>query len=156
MARFVYLQDSKIKKWICKRFGERNPALETLSVFDECWMLEGTPAGEELITNIKRVGRAYNNFMILGTQSIHDTQTESDDTGFGTVFAFLEKLEIDDVLDYIRVEKNEETRKWYANQTMGQCIYYDTFGRKERITVDGMVKAVIPLFDTVQSDLKAV
>ena len=142
--------------YFCKRFGERNPALETLSVFDECWMLEGTPAGEELITNIKRVGRAYNNFMILGTQSIHDTQTESDDTGFGTVFAFLEKLEIDDVLDYIRVEKNEETRKWYANQTMGQCIYYDTFGRKERITVDGMVKAVIPLFDTVQSDLKAV
>ncbi|MEX2803858.1 ATP-binding protein [Streptococcus sp. H31] len=142
--------------YFCKRFGERNPAVETLSVFDECWMLEGTPAGEELITNIKRVGRAYNNFMILGTQSVHDTQTESDDTGFGTVFAFLEEREIDDVLDYIRIEKNDTTRAWMGNMTMGQCIYYDTFGRKERITVDGMFDEITVLFNTVQTELKAV
>lgn len=142
--------------YFCKRFGERNPAMETLSVFDECWMLEGTPAGEALIMNIKRVGRAYNNFMILGTQSVHDTQTENDDTGFGTVFAFLEEREIDDVLDYIRVAKTEDTRKWYGNMTQGQCIYYDTFGRRERITVDGMLKEILPLFETVESELKAV
>jgi len=94
--------------------------------------------------------------MILGTQSVHDTQTENDDTGFGTVFAFLEEREIDDVLDYIRVAKTEDTRKWYGNMTQGQCIYYDTFGRRERITVDGMLKEILPLFETVESELKAV
>ena len=40
--------------------------------------------------------------------------------------------------------------------TMGQCIYYDTFGRKERITVDGLFPEITKLFDTVKSDLKAV
>lgn len=39
--------------------------------------------------------------------------------------------------------------------TMGQCIMYDTFGRRERITVDGMFPEVTVLFDTVESQLKA-
>lgn len=39
---------------------------------------------------------------------------------------------------------------------MAQCIYLDTFGRKERITVDGMFPEITQLFDTVETKLKAV
>ena len=40
---------------------------------------------------------------------------------------------------------------------MGQCISYDTFGRKERITVDGTIfPEFLPLFETVESSLVSV
>lgn len=141
--------------YFCKRFGERDRTVETMSVFDECWMFNSTPAGREVIKEMKRIGRSYNNFMILGTQSVHDLETEDDSTGFGTVFAFLEETEIDDILAYLKLPVNEETKRWIGNMTMGQCIMYDTFGRRERITVDGMFPEVTVLFDTVESQLKA-
>ena len=72
------------------------------------------------------------------------------------VFAFLEKTEVDDVLDYLGIVKTKETREWYTNMTMGQCIFYDTFGRKERITIDGVFPDITELFDTVETKLKSV
>ena len=41
-------------------------------------------------------------------------------------------------------------------QTQGQCILHDTFGRSERITVDGLVPELNELFKTVTSDLQSV
>ncbi len=105
---------------------------------------------------MKRVGRSENNFLVFITQSVNDIQSEDDTTGFGTVFAFLEKNEIEEVLKYLKIPVTKSTREWIGNMTMGQCIYYDTFGRKERITVDGLFPEITKLFDTVKSDLKAV
>ncbi|MFS1664105.1 ATP-binding protein [Streptococcus sp. zg-JUN1979] len=141
--------------YFCKRFGERDRTVETMSVFDECWMFNATPAGREVIMEMKRIGRSYNNFLLLGTQSVHDLESEDDSTGFGTVFAFLEETEIEDVLTYLKLPINDETKSWIGNMTMGQCIFYDTYGRKERITVDGMFPEVTKLFNTVQSSMKA-
>ena len=94
---------------------------------------------------------------MLVTQSVKDLKTSDDTTGFGTVFAFPENTETEAILEHLRVENDAASRAWLENQTMGQCIYYDTFGRKERITVDGTIFPIfLPLFKTVDSKLVSV
>ncbi len=143
--------------YFCAIFGEREKDKETMLFLDEAWQIMSTPAGRQVVNRIKRTGRSFNNFLVLVTQSVKDLKTSDDTTGFGTVFAFPENTETEAILEHLRVENDELSRAWLENQTMGQCIYYDTFGRKERITVDGTIfPEFLPLFKTVDSKLVSV
>ena len=143
--------------YFCAIFGEREKDKETMLFLDEAWQIMSTPAGRQVVNRIKRTGRSFNNFLVLVTQSVKDLKTSEDGTGFGTVFAFPENSETEAILKHLRVEDNDSSRSWLENQTMGQCIYYDTFGRKERITVDGTLYPILmKLFETVETELVAV
>lgn len=143
--------------YFCAIFGEREKDKETMLYLDEAWQIMSTPAGRQVVNRVKRTGRSFNNFLVLITQSVKDLKTSADTTGFGTVFAFPENTETEAILEHLRVENDELSRAWLENQTMGQCIYYDTFGRKERITVDGTIfPEFLPLFETVKSNLVSV
>ena len=142
--------------YYCTKFGKQDRTVETIEFFDEAWFFNSTTVGKQILKRMKRVGRSENNFLVFITQSVHDLSSEEDGTGFGSVFAFLEDTEIDDVLDYLKIPNNETTKEWLGNMTMAQCIYLDTFGRKERITVDGMFPEITLLFDTVETKLQAV
>lgn len=143
--------------YFCAIFGEREKDKETMLFLDEAWQIMSTPAGRQVVNRIKRTGRSFNNFLVLVTQSVKDLKTSEDGTGFGTVFAFPENSETEAILQHLRVEDNDSSRSWLENQTMGQCIYYDTFGRKERITVDGTLYPILmKLFETVETELVAV
>lgn len=142
--------------YFCKRFGQRDVTVETMVTVDEAWQFNTTPVGRGILMEMRRVGRAQNNFLLFGTQSVHDMESDDDTTGFGTIFAFLEPSEVTDVLDYLRITPNKTTCDWLSNMTMGQCVYLDNFGRRERITVDGMFPEVTRLFNTVETKLKAV
>jgi len=143
--------------YFCAIFGEREKDKETMLFLDEAWQIMSTPAGRQVVNRIKRTGRSFNNFLVLVTQSVKDLKTSEDGTGFGTVFAFPENSETGAILEHLRVEDDDLSRAWLENQTMGQCIYYDTFGRKERITVDGTIyPELMELFETVETELVAV
>ena len=143
--------------YFCAIFGEREKDKETMLFLDEAWQIMSTPAGRQVVNRIKRTGRSFNNFLVLVTQSVKDLKTSDDTTGFGTVFAFPENTETEAILEHLRVDNDAASRAWLENQTMGQCIYYDTFGRKERITVDGTIFPIfLPLFKTVDSKLVSV
>lgn len=143
--------------YFCAIFGEREKDKETMLYLDEAWQIMSTPAGRQVVNRVKRTGRSFNNFLVLITQSVKDLKTSADTTGFGTLFAFPENTETEAILEHLRVENDELSRAWLENQTMGQCIYYDTFGRKERITVDGTIfPELLPLFETVKSNLVSV
>lgn len=142
--------------YFCTKFGKQDKSQETIEFFDEAWFFNSTAVGKKILKMMKRVGRSENNFLVFITQSIHDLSTDEDGTGFGSVFAFLEKTEIEDVLTYLKIPITDETKEWLGNLTMGQCIYLDTFGRKERVTVDGMFPEIFELFDTVETKLKSV
>jgi len=143
--------------YFCAIFGEREKDKETMLYLDEAWQIMSTPAGRQVVNRVKRTGRSFNNFLVLITQSVKDLKTSADTTGFGTVFAFPENTETEAILEHLRVENDDLSRAWLENQTMGQCIYYDTFGRKERITVDGTIfPEFLPLFETVKSNLVSV
>lgn len=143
--------------YFCAIFGEREKDKETMLYLDEAWQIMSTPAGRQVVNRVKRTGRSFNNFLVLITQSVKDLKTSADTTGFGTVFAFPENTETEAILEHLRIENDDLSRAWLENQTMGQCIYYDTFGRKERITVDGTIfPEFLPLFETVKSNLVSV
>jgi type IV secretory pathway VirB4 component len=140
----------------CVKFGEENKRVETLTFIDEAWFFEKTAVGRDIIMKIKRTGRSGNNFLIYITQSLKDSETEDDDTGFGTTFAFNSSTEVDEILTLSKLEVTSETRKWVSNMGIGQCIFMDTFGRSERITIDGIIPEVNELCKTIKTDLVAV
>ena len=85
-----------------------------------------------------------------------DVSTEDDGTGFGTVFAFSEDSETSSILEHLKIKEDDLSKAWVENQTMGQCIFSDVFGRRERITVDGTIyDSITPLFETVTTNLKS-
>lgn len=50
--------------------------------------------GKAVIKNMRRIGRSKNNTLALITQSVHDAENDDDTTGFGTIFAFYENLNV--------------------------------------------------------------
>ncbi|GHU35673.1 conjugal transfer protein [Bacilli bacterium] len=143
----------------CHKFGSEDKSQETIIFMDEAWFFNTTAVGRSIIKRVKRLGRSENNFLVLITQSVDDTVNEDDNTGFGTIFAFYSSAdnEAEKVMKRMKIPVSEDTISWYDNmQTQGQCIFYDTFGRSERITVDGLFPEINKLFDTVETDMKAV
>lgn len=142
--------------YFCKAFGARDKTVETAVFVDEAWFMASTDIGANILKEMRRVGRSMNNFLVMITQSVKDLYSEDDSTGFGTVFAFLEPTEVDDILAYLHVPNNEATQTKMRNMTLGECFFKDPFGRVERMVVDGQHPELTVLFDTVESSLQSV
>lgn len=142
--------------YFCKAFGARDKTVETAVFVDEAWFMASTEIGANILKEMRRVGRSMNNFLVMITQSVKDLYSEDDSTGFGTVFAFLEPTEVDDILAYLHVPNNEATQTKMRNMTLGECFFKDPFGRVERMVVDGQHPELTVLFDTVESSLQSV
>ncbi|MDT2858532.1 ATP-binding protein [Lactococcus lactis] len=147
--------------YFCRAFGERSKA-ETSVFVDEAWFMMNSEVGDNILTEARRTGRSYNNFLVLVTQSLKDTtgaqregeaENEKDDTGFGTVFAFNTVTKTDRLLKYLKVPVNDDTLEWVDNMTQGECIMKDVYGHIERVVIDGMLPEVTKLFDTVETDM---
>lgn len=139
----------------CYKFGSESKK-ESITFIDEAWFFNITDVGREIIMKIRRTGRSFNNFLVFVSQSHKDSNSELDDTGFGTLFSFNSPTETDLILDTHGIVKSEETRKWVSSMSMGQCLFTDPFGRTERITIDGIVSEINPLYDTIETELVAV
>ena len=139
----------------CYKFGSESKK-ESITFIDEAWFFNITDVGKEIIMKIRRTGRSFNNFLVFVSQSHKDSNSEIDDTGFGTLFSFNSPTETDLILDTHGIVKSEETRKWVSSMSMGQCLFTDPFGRTERITIDGIVSEINPLCDTIETELVAV
>ena len=139
----------------CYKFGSESKK-ESITFIDEAWFFNITDVGKEIIMKIRRTGRSFNNFLVFVSQSHKDSNSELDDTGFGTLFSFNSPTETDLILDTHGIVKSEETRKWVSSMSMGQCLFTDPFGRTERITIDGIVSEINPLCDTIETELVAV
>ncbi|MEY8700954.1 ATP-binding protein [Streptococcus ferus] len=143
----------------CIRFGENDYSEKTLEVFDEAWTFNMTSYGRGLIDKIKRVGRSQNNFLIFVSQEITDSDKADDEsTAFGTYFCFHNdnSSSAKKVLKRLKISKTEESLDWFNNLTKGQCLFKDTFGRVERITVHGLFPHINELFRTVREKDKEV
>ncbi len=139
----------------CYKFGSESKK-ESITFIDEAWFFNITDVGREIIMKIRRTGRSFNNFLVFVSQSHKDSNSEIDDTGFGTLFSFNSPTETDLILDTHGIVKSKETRKWVSSMSMGQCLFTDPFGRTERITIDGIVSEINPLCDTIETELVAV
>lgn len=139
----------------CTWFGRRNKAENTSTLFDEAWFLESTPVGAHILKEKRRTGRSYNDFTLQVSQSVRDkSEVEGlkDSTSFGQTFAFLEPNEIEEELAYLKIPLTEESKKMMSTMTKAQCVYKDCFGRKSRMTVDGVFPEIAELFKTQEGE----
>lgn len=142
----------------CTHFGERNENEDTIEFFDEAWILMKSAEGKAVIKNMRRIGRSKNNTLALITQSVHDAENDDDTTGFGTIFAFYEKSEREDILRHVNLEVNEQNLEWIDNMISGQCLYYDVYGNLNMISVHNLFEDIDmllkPMKATVSSSLE--
>ena len=142
----------------CTHFGERNENEDTIEFFDEAWILMKSAEGKAVIKNMRRIGRSKNNTLALITQSVHDAENDDDTTGFGTIFAFYEKSEREDILRHVNLEVTESNLEWIDNMISGQCLYYDVYGNLNMISVHNLFEDIDmllkPMKATVSSSLE--
>lgn len=142
----------------CTHFGERHENEDTLEFFDEAWILMKSAEGQAVIKNMRRIGRSKNNTLALITQSVHDAENDDDTTGFGTIFAFYEKSEREDILKHVGLEPTEQNLEWIDNMISGQCLYYDVYGNLNMISVHNLFEDIDmllkPMKATVSSSLE--
>ena len=134
----------------CTHFGERNE--------NEAWILMKSAEGKDVIKNMRRIGRSKNNTLALITQSVHDAENDDDTTGFGTIFAFYEKSEREDILKHVNLEVTENNLEWIDNMISGQCLYYDVYGNLNMISIHNLFEDIDmllkPMKATVSSSLE--
>lgn len=141
--------------YFCRAFGERSKD-ETSVFIDEAWFLTTSSVGKSVLKEMRRAGRSYNNFLVMISQSLKDSYSDDDMTGFGQVFVFNQPTESAENLRYLKVPVNDTTLHWIENMTMGECLFKDSFNRVERIVIDGMHPEVTKLFDTLPEGEKEV
>ncbi|MBC1880805.1 AAA family ATPase [Listeria seeligeri] len=137
----------------CSMFGMRDRNKHTCIVFDEAWMLMCSKIGAKLIQSMRRIGRTFNNALILVTQSVRDVNTEQDSGNFGVNFAFDEKDERKDILKFMNLEYDKEkenaNEKLLANMIKGECLFKDVYGRTGKISVHCLFEEWAEAFKTV-------
>ncbi|MGL9742120.1 ATP-binding protein [Enterococcus sp. DIV1368c] len=133
----------------CSKFGSRNPKEETVTFFDESWIFQSSPEGKAILKSMKRIGRSFNNFLVLITQSVNDLDDKEDGTGFGTVICFDEVQNREGILSYLNLPNNEQNMKWVSNMVQGQCLLKDMFGQTNRVVVHVLFEEWLELFKTV-------
>lgn len=134
----------------CRQFGSRNESEDTIEFIDESWIFEQSAEGMMVLKSMKRVGRSQNNMLVLITQSVNDGEASDDTTGFGTVFAFDELNERDDILKYMNLEVNEKNKEWLANMRAGQCLLRDVYGNVNLISIHIHMPGWLELFSPLQ------
>ncbi|MEX1447868.1 ATP-binding protein, partial [Enterococcus sp. C76] len=106
--------------------------------------------GQSIIKSMKRVGRSYNNFLVLITQSVSDIEDDGDDTGFGMTFCFDEMNNREGILEYLNLPVNDLTIKWVSGMPQGQCLFKDMTGQTNRIVFHVLFEDWLELFKTVE------
>ncbi|MGT2946173.1 ATP-binding protein [Streptococcus chenjunshii] len=143
----------------CEEFGKRDYRKETAIYIDEAWFMQVTSYGRAIVDKIKRVGRSQNNFLIFVSQEPDDSnRANGEANAFGTYFCFYNDADKADekVLRRLKVDVTAESKRWFNQMTKAQCLYKDTYGRVERITVDGLLPEFGELFKTVESEMEAI
>lgn len=133
----------------CSKFGSRNPKEETVTFFDESWIFQSSPEGKAILKSMKRIGRSFNNFLVLITQSVNDLDDKDDGMGFGTVVCFDEVQNREGILQHLNLPINEQNMKWVSNMVQGQCLLKDMFGQINRVVVHVIFEEWLELFKTV-------
>lgn len=119
----------------CELFGLRDREESTVVLFDEAWIFNSSRNGRAIIKAMRRVGRSFNNTLIIVTQSVKDT-SEADDTGnFGRIIAYDDKDEREEILKHLGLEVTEENIDWLKNLPKYHCLYLDLRGRVGKMLV---------------------
>lgn len=139
----------------CELFGLRDREKSTVVLFDEAWIFNSSRNGRAIIKAMRRVGRSFNNTLIIVTQSVKDTAEEDDTGNFGRIFAFDDKDEREDILRHLGLETSEENIDWLKNLPKYHCLYLDLRGRVGKMLVYCPYEEIHLMLQTVRKNTSA-
>ncbi|EGO8564630.1 DUF87 domain-containing protein [Enterococcus faecalis] len=139
----------------CEAFGLKDSEENTFVLFDEAWVFSSSRGGKKVIKAMRRVGRTFNNMMVLITQSIKDTQSEDDSGNFGRVFAFDKDDERELILRHVGLEVTQKNIEFLRKMPQYHCLYLDIYGRVGRMLVYCPFEEVRESFRTVNRNESA-
>ncbi|MEH7217028.1 ATP-binding protein [Bacillus toyonensis] len=134
----------------CEKFGSKDKTEKTAEIFDEAWILRKSRVGKKLSSESRRIGRSYNNALIYVTQSVSDVNSEDEKGNFGVTFAFDEKQEREEILQYLGLENTPSNKDMLKNLMKGQCIFSDFYGRVGKLAIDCLFDEWAEAFKTVE------
>ncbi len=140
----------------CEKFGSEDPTQDTITIFDEAWIFSSAKGGKKILKGMKRVGRSFNNMLILATQSVEDVSEKDDHGNFGTIFAFDEPAERKEILRHLGLEVNEKNIKSLSEMLKGQCYYKDIYGRVGKINIHCLFEEMDLAFKTNEKNASAI
>ncbi len=140
----------------CEKFGSEDPSQDTVIIFDEAWIFASARGGKKILKSLKRVGRSFNNILVLVTQSVEDVSEKDDHGNFGTIFAFDEPAERKEILRHLGIEVNEKNIKALSEMLKGQCFYKDIYGRVGKINIHCPFEEMDLAFKTNEKNASAI
>ena len=121
-------------------------------IIDEAWAITSTEQGARMIPSIARMGRSLNTALILVSQNAGDFLNGDDNLtnnlAFRMAFRSRDQREIDDVLEFYGLEKNEDNREVIRTLRNGECLMRDVDGRIARTQIDGWNREMSIAFET--------
>ncbi|EOH8750062.1 ATP-binding protein [Enterococcus faecalis] len=139
----------------CELFGLRDREESTVVLFDESWIFNTSKNGRAIIKSMRRVGRSFNNTLIIVTQSVKDTAEEDDTGNFGRIFAYDDKDEREEILRHLGLEVSEENIEWLKNLPKYHCLYLDLRGRVGKMLVYCPYEELHQMLQTVKKNSSA-
>lgn len=121
-----------------------------LIAIDEAWALTTTPAGQDLIQRLSRLGRARNTAVLLISQQATDLTHPAVRNAISAVFAFRagSDAEAAAVLDLLGVEDTADHRAAVAGLQTGECVMRDLDGRTGTVYIDRVTAELRAALDT--------
>ncbi|EAC4461050.1 DUF87 domain-containing protein [Listeria monocytogenes] len=139
----------------CELFGLRDREESTVVLFDESWIFNSSKNGRAIIKSMRRVGRSFNNTLIIVTQSVKDTAEEDDTGNFGRIFAYDDKDEREEILRHLGLEITSENIDWLKNLPKYHCLYLDLRGRVGKMLVYCPYEEIHQMLQTVKKNTSA-
>ncbi|MFK3937967.1 ATP-binding protein [Alkalihalobacillus sp. NPDC078783] len=139
----------------CELFG-MDKSERTIEFIDEAWVFTSSKQGKKVEKQMRRVGRSYENALVLITQTTKDALSEEESGNFGVAFAFDEPNEREDVLKWMNMEPSEENIEMMDNMFQGQCLFKDYYGRTAKISIECLFEEWQGALETVEESKVAV
>ena len=125
-------------------------------LFDEAWMLLGTPAGRALVDRINRLGRSQNATPILATQALADVAELENLIGAVFQFGVETEQEATRALELLRLDADDDRlRQQLISFRRGRCLMRDYQGRVSAIQIDLIDPRLLDALDTTPRSERA-
>lgn len=125
------------------------PERHKVLLFDEAWLLLGSPAGRALLQRINRLGRSQNATPILATQMLADAADLDGLIGALLTFGVESEQEARHALRLLRLDPDDERlRDELTAYRRGRCFLRDFRGRVGAIQVEAGDPDLLAALDT--------
>lgn len=132
-----------------KKFIMMDKSLK-ITVVDESTVLEATPAGRNTKNKAHAMARALNSpawFIAQSVKHLGDDQVRNN-IAYKFQFKSTDPTEIDRILDYFKLEKNEENINLISNLSTGVCLFQDHNGQTAVLAIDYVYQEYFKALDT--------